>query len=343
MTWTAHILRTADEISLEQQGPTTSSGTIMVDTCGEADQTAYSVLVKLSESDTALGVRIREGLPLQTYDGAAWVNADSTLWGSEPMLCRRLHVVEHSEKKGLFRVDYETSGFGQPRATISSTDTLLGTDDIQLTTVARPRLANAYRSDPTLPSSETITTSVAPHVFDVDADWHNGVDIGGKKVDVNTSPIPVPIDQTVISISYPIRYPYKTWTGGWDSCRTPPSPNVIGARNAGPMMGYPQGSLLFESIDVQPLHHEYRLVTLTLVYDQWRHAQQIPKTLPQFSTPTFTNETTLAAQTLTVFWQQPHAETFYFDSTTDNYSLQDIINDAGLFSYLEQFEADCGS
>ena len=77
MSWTAKLLRSADDIALQQQGPTTSSGRIMVDTCGESQPpTTLHVLNKLAESDTNFGVRLREGLRFQTYDGSAWVDAD---------------------------------------------------------------------------------------------------------------------------------------------------------------------------------------------------------------------------------------------------------------------------
>ena len=339
MTWTARLLRGADDIGTEQAGPTTSSGTIMVDTCGESAQTSYSVLAKLGESDTSLGIRLREGLPLQTYASlAGWSNADPTL-EMGPMLVRSVNCSEHPDKPGLFAVNYETSGFGSPTQQIGGATVLMGTPDIQISTSARPRMTAAFRSKPTVPveTSANLVTSSSPHVFDTDAVWHTGVDIGGKKVDVNTAPIQVPIDQTVITITYPIRYPFRQWDGTWDSCRSVPN-GIIGGRNAEAFIGYPIGSLLFESIDVQPLHHEFRTVTLVFVYDQYKHAIQIPKTLAQFSSPTTIDATTGATQTLSVLWQQPFADAYYVNTTANNYSIQATINDAGLFDYLQQFD-----
>ena len=341
MTWTAKVLRSADDIALQQQGPTTSSGRIMIDTCGESPTpSSYDVLVKLSESDSSLGVRLREGLPFQTYNGSAWVNADPLLWGAEPMLCRSINVVEHPERPGLFSVDYETSGFGQPTDNNATDGELLGTDDIQISVSHRPRQVAAYRAEPEVPSPETIDTSATPHVFDVDADWHDGTDIGGRYVDINTAPISIAIDQTVITISYPIRYPYRTWADTWDSCRSLPF-GIIGSRNGEEMLGFGIGQLLFESIDVQPLHFEYRMATLVLVYDEYSHAAQVPKAIAQFATPTYTNPATGASHVLDVFWQQPFAGLFYYNTNSGGPSIEDLLNDAGLFAYLERFAADC--
>lgn len=342
MTWTAKVLRSADDIALQQQGPTTSSGRIMIDTCGESPTpTSYDVLKKLSQSDTNLGVRLREGLPFQTYDGATWSNADPLLWGYAPMLCRSINVVEHAERPGLFSVDYETSGFGQPTSDNTTSGTLLGTDDIQLSLSHRPRQVAAYRADPTVPTSETVDTTVSPHVFDVDTDWHDGTDIGGRYVDINTAPLSIAIDQTVITVSYPIRYPFRFWDGTWGGgCRSIPF-GMIGSRNAEAMLGFEVGQLLLETIDVQPLHYEYRMTTLVFVYDEYSHASQVPKVLEQFATPTDTNPVTGASHVLDVFWQQPYHGAFYLNSTTNAYSVEDLIGDPGLFSYFQRFAANC--
>ena len=188
----------------------------MVDTCGEdPTPTTFQVLKKLAESDTNFGVRLREGLRFQTYDGSAWVDADPLLWGYAPMLCRSINVVEHPERPGLFSVDYETSGFGQPTTTNDTDGDLLGTDDIQLSVSHRPRQIAAYRADPTVPATETLDTSATPDKFNVDADWHDGNDIGGRYVDINTAPLSITVDQAVITISFPIRYPYQEWDGTW--------------------------------------------------------------------------------------------------------------------------------
>lgn len=342
MTYVAKVLRSADDIALQQQGPTTSSGRIMVDTCGTTPTpTSYDVLKKLSESDPVFGVRLREGLPFQTYDGATWVDADPLLWGYAPMLCRSINVVEHAERPGLFSVDYETSGFGQPTSDNTASGTLLGTDDIQLSVSHRPRQVAAYRSEPNVPTSETLNTSVTPAVFDVDADWHDGTDIGGRYVDINTAPLSISIDQTVLTLSFPIRYPYRNWDGTWGGgCRSIPFP-MIGSRNAEEMLGFGVGQLLCETIDVQPLHHEYRLSTIVLVYDEYSHALQVPKVVSQFATPTYTNPTTGASHVLEVFWQQPYDGAFYLNSTASAPNVEDLIGDPGLFSYLQRFAADC--
>ena len=339
MTWSAHVLRTADDVSSTQGDICTSGGTIMVDTCGESDVTAIGVVQKLSQSDTALGVRLAEGKPFQVYSGSTWVNSDPTLHQG-PMLCRALACKEHEDRPGLFQVDYETSGVG-PYMSADSTPVMLGTPYFQVSTVSRPRMAAAYRSGCTIPSDDTIITSSTPHVFNVDTDWHDGQDIGGNPIDLNTAPMTIPIDQTVISFSYPIRYPYKDWEG-WYGCRNLTVMNdAIGGRNAEPFLQFPKGSLMLESIDVQPMHHEFRMVTITLVYDQWHHAQQVPKVVAQFAAPTETDTTTLQSHAKYVFWQQSHPDLWYVNTTAGNASLQDLIDEATYFEYFARFGTQC--
>lgn len=341
-SWKASILRTADDVTSTQGDITTSAGTIMVDTCGDTGVTSIDVVKALSESDTNLGVRVREGLPIQTYVGSTWTNADPTLDLGE-MLVRSIACTEHEDRPGLFRVNYESSGIGPFLETLGNpgTQTILGTPHIQISTVSRPRMAAAYRAGCTPKTDQTITSGT-PDVWDVDTDWHDGQDIGGVKIDVNTAPLTIPIDQTVISFSYPVRYPYREWGETWTGCRNLTTMNDgIGGRNAETFLRFPAGSLMLESIDIQPLHHEFRMVTMTLVHDQWHHAQQVPKVVAQFAAPTETNTTTLQSHAAYVLWQQPHRDLWYVNSTTGQVSLEDLIDSDAYFAYFARFDASC--
>ena len=80
--------------------------------------------------------------------------------------------------------------------------------------------------------------------------------------------------------------------------------DYVGGRNTTAFMGFPIGSLLMESVEFQPLHHEFKTAVMTLIYDEWHHAQQMPLVNPQFSIPTTPDPTTAMSHTTTVLWNQ---------------------------------------
>ena len=330
MTWTYHLTRTADDISTSMTDPYTTAATVVVDTCGVFNVTAHDVLAKLAASDTAFGLRLQVGLEAQKYSTqqSTWVDLDPVL-ESGPMLVRTLSVTEHPDRRFTFVVEYEATAIGPATTSADGTGTRVGHPFVTIATASRPRTANAYRMNPTVPTDPNVNPTGTPP-FQA-SDWNTGTDIGGTKVDVNTSPLPIPIDQTVVTITYPTRYPYLQWDGSYCCTRDLTAANdMIGGRNTREFLGFEVGSLLFESIDVQPLHHEYKLVSLVFVYDEWHHAQQVPLTLPQFATPTYTDTTTGMSQALTVFWQQPYLNGWSIDTSTT--WLSDDIKD-----YLETF------
>lgn len=340
MTWSARLLRGADDLAVRWNEPSTTRATLIVDTCGETGLTSGDVLAKLSASDSAFGFRIRLGLPAQAWDSStsSWVQLDPVL-SYGVMLVRTLDITEHEERADLWRVEYEASGFGPPLGNIGGNEVELGPPNITVSTASRPRTVNAYRiDDPRDSASVYLTFPDETPAEDADGfdpeDWETGTDIGGWPVDVNTSPVPVPIDQTVITVSYVARWHFLQWDGTYTQRTDLVYANeLVGGRNLCEFMRYPVGTLLFESIDVQPLHHEFKAVTLVFVYDQWRHAQQVPLTLPQFSTPVLVNSTTGMSQTKTVLWMQPYLDGWCIDENTT------WLADTEL-AYLAQFEAE---
>lgn len=338
MTWTARLLRGADDLNLRPFEPCTTAATFIVDTCGETGVTAYDVVQKFAASDTAFGYRVAQGRTAEVYDStsASWLKLDPvTTYG--PMLVRTVSVTEHEGRDNLWRLEYEATGFG-PAIDDADPPNELGSPNVSVSTASRPRTANAYRmSDPDPTGAQVQVppeTPAAGATYFARSDWHTGVDIGGVAVDVNTSPLPVPIDQTVITVNYVARWHYQEWDGTYSGRVNLYAANdLVGGRNLCEFMQYPVGSLLFESIDVQPLHHEFKAVTLVFVYDEWHHAQQVPLTLPQFSTPVDVDTTTAMSQTKTVLWIQPYLDGWCIDSSTD-------WLDAATLAYLERFEAE---
>tara|TARA_R110000787_G_scaffold47660_5_gene115313 strand:+ start:835 stop:1836 length:1002 start_codon:yes stop_codon:yes gene_type:complete len=302
MTWSATILRGGDDLDVKPFEPVTSAGTILVDSTGETGVTSQTVLRKLASIDNALGVAIQEGSVVQVYNGSAWYD-DTPSLAFGPMLVREIACVEHPEQPDLWKVDYMASSFGPILTAESAT---IGSPQISVGVVSRPRMAAAYRAD-VIPPADVIATDAF-----TTAPWQTGNDIAGKKVDINTSPVSIPIDQTIITITWVLRWPFQNWASAWVG----PDGNAltisldqiaedyVGGRNTTAFMGFPIGSLLMESVEFQPLHHEFKTAVMTLIYDEWHHAQQMPLVNPQFSIPTTPDPTTAMSHTTTVLWNQ---------------------------------------
>ena len=337
MTWCAKLLRGADDLAVAWMEPVTSGGAIILRTVGETPTpSSNDVLAKLASSDTGIGIRLQQGRPLQIYDGSAWIDADpETYYG--PMLVRSVAVTEHPDARDTFQVEYETSSFGPPQVAVGDGYNLLGTVNVSVSEVIRPKTVSAYRVNPNVPADSLATVAGGnPAAFDM-ADWRDGTDIAGNPVDVNTSPIGVPVDQIAVTVSFPTRFPYETWDGYDRFVNLYGGTQLIGSRNGVEFLKFPAGSLLWESADVQPLHHEFRMVTWSFLYDPWHHAIQVPRTLAQFATPTTIDSTTLMSQTTTVMWHQPFEDAFLVNTTADNVTIEDLIGSEMLL-YLQQFE-----
>ena len=317
MTWSATILRGNDDLDVKPFEPVTSNGMVLVDTTGETGITSQIVLRKLASLDTGLGIGIMEGAVVQLWDGAAWVY-DTPLLAFGEMLVREISCVEHPDRANTWKVEYMSSGFGPllvPAAGEAEAYTI-GSPQISVGVVSRPRMAAAYRAKVTPPvdviASDAFTT----------APWRDGTDIQGEKVDINTSPVSIPIDQTLITITWVLRWPFQDWDGVWvDSTGTAATIGLaaiaedwVGGRNTVAFMGFGIGSLLMESVEVQPLHHEFKTATMTLIWDEWHHAQQMPLVNPQFNIPTTPDNVTNMSHTTKVLWNQTFLDAWKLES-----------------------------
>jgi len=305
MTWSYKLLRGGDDLDVKPFEPATSGAVVLVDTTGESNVTAATVFQKLASRDTAFGLAVQEGSTVERYDVAssAWVDDNPSL-SYGPMLVREIAVVEHPDDSDLWRVEFTVSSFGPVMN--GAGDGTLGSPQISVGVVARPRMAPAYRCDVTTPTDIVVSAAFT------EAPWINGNDIGGKSVDINTSPVSIPIDQTLITIQWVVRWPFQAWDTTWVGANGSAltidieslAKNYVGGRNLAEWMGFPIGSLLMESVEFQPLHHEFKTATMTLIYDQWHHANQMPLVNPQFNIPTTPNATTAMSHTTTVLWNQ---------------------------------------
>ena len=327
MTWSATILRGGDDLDVKPFEPVTSNGTILVDSTGETGVTSQTVLRKLASKDTAVGVGLMEGVVVQIYNGTAWVD-DTPSLVLGPMIVREIACVEHPDQPDLWKVDYMASSFGPLK---NAAGAMIGTPQISVGVVSRPRMAAAYRADVTPPADVIVSNAFTT------APWQTGTDIGGKKVDINTSPVSIPIDQTIVTITWVIRFPYLDWAGTWvgtdGAARTISLDQIaedfVGGRNTTEFMGFPIGSMLMESVEFQPLHHEFKTAVMTIIYDEWHHAQEMPLVNPQFSIPTTPDPTTAMSHTTTVLWNQ----TFW--SAWDLDANNSIFFTAAEWNYLD--------
>ena len=306
MTWSATILRGNDDLDVKPFEPVTSNGMVLVDDGGEANVTSQVVLRKLAYLDTDLGIGIMEGAVVKLYNGSAWVD-DTPSLSFGPMLVREISCVEHPDSANKWKVEYMSSGFGP---VLTSGGDTIGSPQISVGVVSRPRMAAAYRAKVTPPAdviaSDAFTTTP----------WRDGTDIAGEKVDINTSPVSIPIDQTLITITWVLRWPFQDWDGVWvDSTGAAAEIGLaaiaedwVGGRNTVAFMGFGIGSLLMESVEVQPLHHEFKTATMTLIWDEWHHAQQMPLVNPQFNIPTTPDAVTTMSHTTTVLWNQTYLD-----------------------------------
>ena len=304
MTWSATILRGGDDLDVKPFEPVTSTGTILVDTTDETGVTSQTVIRRLAAQDDDLRVAIMEGAVVRTKPplSASWID-DTPSLTMGPLIVREISCVEHPDQPDLWKVEFMASSFGP----LSDADGFnIGSPQISVGVVSRPRMAAAYRAD-VIPPADVI----AADEFTT-APWVTGTDIAGKKVDINTSPVSIPIDQTIVTITWIIRFPFQDWDGQWvgadGTARTVSLDQIaedyVGGRNTTAFMGFPIGSLLMESVEFQPLHHEFKTAVMTLIYDEWHHAQQMPLVNPQFNIPTTPDATTAMSHTTTVLWNQ---------------------------------------
>lgn len=240
MTWTYTLLRGGDDLDAKPFEPVTSGAVALVDSTGESGVTAETVLQKLASRDATFGLAVQEGSTVERYDAAtsAWVDDNPTL-SFGPMLVREIAVVEHPDNQDLWRVEFQVSGFGP----VMSGSATIGSVQISVGVVSRPRMAPAYRCDVATPADV-----IANGEF-TEAPWINGTDIGGKSVDINTSPVSIPIDQTVITIQTVKRTPFQDWTATWVGPDGNPSTlaleaiadDWVGGRNSAAFMGFRSG------------------------------------------------------------------------------------------------------
>ncbi|MCP4742946.1 MAG: hypothetical protein GY871_12090, partial [Actinomycetales bacterium] len=171
MTWTYKLLRGGDDLEIRPFEPVTSSGTLIIETVGETGYIdSLTVQRKLAESSAPFGIRLMEGREVQKYDvsSSEW-EADTPQTTFGPLLVRELNITEHPDRPDTWRVDFVATGMGPM---LNADNEVIGSPNITVSTVSRPRNVSAWREGATVPS-DTVTNDAFTKTV-----WRTGTDIG---------------------------------------------------------------------------------------------------------------------------------------------------------------------
>ena len=326
MTTTVHHLRGADDLAAGGSfEPTSSSSTLCIEQC---DTITLSNANAVHQQLAALGIdgyKAAVGKPF-TINGT---NASaSTEFG--PLLVRSLTVVEHPDKPNAWIVQIEETSMGSP---IILGDTPTGSPDLTVNQTSRTRNLPTWRADygNIVLGTDTIVQPGGSDFYFDPAEWamcdSTADDVVGVPVDVGGKPISYAVNQRHISIEYIARSPWKDWSGSWRGeafyNEAVSLSTQINKRNAEPLFGFGVGELLLADVSIQPLHHEFKRVVLSFVWDYWKHADQRPwqtKSGIVATTDQCGDQTSdlVNMQAETVWWTQPYLGAFTMGANPAN-------------------------
>ena len=81
------------------------------------------------------------------------------------------------------------------------------------------------------------------------------------------------------TIEWVVRADWEDWDAWQEDANYAWAKNLqflVNARNVDNLFGYEGGYLLLSDVNISPLSHEFKKVSITLLYDAWRHANQRP-------------------------------------------------------------------
>ena len=273
--------------------PHTHTITLDIKWCqdGEENQTvsnSHEVQAWLADSTKTSGVLAVPGFPAKFYN-TAWANfVPNTEFGMWRV--RSVNVTPNGADNKRWTATIVQTNMGKLYNT-ATTPALYGVPSVTVNTVSRPKTVNAWRANPTAWDEATDT------IFDAGSGDNNGQlmtlcpldwqfcdsdkDIGGQEIDINGgNATQYNVGQDQITIEFLARSP---WTDEADVVQQDAKwlnlywlTNLINSRNAESWFGYDKGYLLVSDVAVQPMHHEFKRVTVTLLYDKFKHANQRP-------------------------------------------------------------------
>ena len=274
--------------------PHTNTITLDIKWCADVDEAqtvgnSHEVQAWLADTTKTSGVIGVPGFPAQFYNGTAWANfVPNTEFGMWRV--RSVDVKPNGADNQRWTATITQTNMGKLYNT-ASTPSLYGVPSVTVNTVSRPKTVNAWRANPTPWEESTdaiyddgsadnngLLMTVCPY------DWQfcdSDKDIGGTEIDINGgNATQYNVGQDQITIEFLTRSP---WTDANDVVQQDPKwlnlywlTNLINSRNAETWFGYDPGFLLVSDVAVQPMHHEFKRVTMTLLYDKWKHGNQRP-------------------------------------------------------------------
>ncbi len=279
--------------------PHRHTATLFIEECSETVEeggdpwtrdltTAQDVLTYL-QSDSG-SWRAMVGYELEyAGTGSAWISLiPHTEFGKWRV--RNIDIKERRDKQYAWDVVITSTNMGfmpDTKADQTSSFNGFGLPDISVNTVTRPRNTNAWRAGELTIPADTLgpATTNDPTLFSwCHDDWqlcNTAQDAGGIPIDINGGqPTQTTTNSEQITIEYVVRADWQDWGPVWETDENynylPTLQKAVNARNAENLFGYAPGYLLLTDVAIQPLHHEFKRVVLTLQYDAWKHAVQRP-------------------------------------------------------------------
>lgn len=313
---------------------------------------AFLVQEYLADTTKDSGVLAIAGTAFKTKSDGGWANyLPNTEFGEWRV---RSVNVRPDQDKAAFRITVTQTNMGMMYTT-AETPTFIGAPSVSVNRVSRTRNVNAWRSNPTMwdealglfkdeGDSENGWGAVLNNCSD---DWsfcNTERDIEGRPIDINGGQATqFNIGQEQITIEFLARSPY---VDALDETRNDAQwtylywlQNLLGTRNAEEWFGFAAGYLLVSDVAIQPMHHEFKRVTMTLLYDKWKHASQRPwvtktgvvaytNSCP--SDPPDEGEPLVNLVASIVGWLQPYQELGSFGSNPSGLFPQFVFQDAWL-------------
>ena len=250
---------------------------------------AFLVQEFLADITKSYGVLAVAGTAFKTSNDSGW---DNYLPNTEFGEWRVRNVnVRPDQDKNAFRVTVTQTNMGMMYST-AETPTFIGSPSVSVNRVSRTRNVNAWRADPEMWPEELGlfkdpgegTKGWGAILNNCSTDWafcSTGRDIEGTSIDINGGQATqFNIGQEQITIEFLARSPY---VDALDETKNDAQwtylywlQNLLNTRNAEEWFGFAPGYLLVVDIAIQPMHHEFKRVTMTLLYDKWKHASQRP-------------------------------------------------------------------
>jgi len=203
-----------------------------------------------------------------------------------PQLIREVAVSQHPNEASSYLMVIRMTGMGW----VTSGNDQYGDPGVMVTVSAKNRRTQVFRTATAqlvFPTEEPVNQGDGFYTFPPDEYGINceAQDIQGYPVDRFTKPTTTAIPQSSIQVEYIARAPYwddsvREFVQGADDDYYGAALSIgqkfAGKRNATELWGYPIGSLLLNSVDISPLHYEYKRVVMSFTYDEWFHLEQVP-------------------------------------------------------------------